>query len=347
LRSVQSPCHPNHDQTDPPQDNAVCPRTLTLDQPLNLNMAGLPEGRSTFTIDAADLAGNTAAAGDTATTFSVYLDRKAPAATVSGELFATSAKWTNPRRSSSVTVTGTDATGGEGNTSGIAHNNLTAVDEHGATVFDRDAETCSPPGPIAAPCEAGTASTFTVNPRTFPEGDVTFTATTTDFAGNVSAPQTWTIHVDRTPPAARATGDLLSLTSQHTNSTTPTGVTLQGRDASSGIARLQLVASNSNGETILADRDTCSSHDVDAQDGSCPHAPSVTVSVEPGALPDGPTTFIARAIDHAGLRSIDNQDWDTYVDHTPPEPPDSIDVTQTSNTSVQITWSTVIDQPLG
>ena len=155
------------------------------------------------------------------------------------------------------------------------------------------------------------------------------------------------MRLDRTPPAARASGDLLGLTSQHTNSTTPTSVTLQGRDAASGVARLQLVASNSDGEKILADRDTCTAGDIDATDGACPHNPSVNVTIDPADLPDGPTTFIARAIDHAAIRSVDNQDWDTYVDHTPPDPPDSISINQTTNTSVQITWPTVVDQPLG
>ena len=214
-------------------------------------------------------------------------------------------------------------------------------------MLTRDADTCTPPGPITAPCDPGKATTFTVNPLQLSEGPITFSAVSRDLAGNNSQPVTWTVRLDRTPPAARASGDLLALTSQHTNSTTPTSVTLQGRDAASGVARLQLVASNSNGEKILADRDTCTSNDVDATDGACPHNPSVDVTIDPADLPDGSTTFIARAIDHASIRSVDNQDWDTYVDHTPPDPPDSISISQTSNTSVQVTWPTVVDQPLG
>lgn len=346
VRSIQSPCHPDHDQVDPPQDNAICPRVLTLDQPLSIDASRLMEGRSTFTIDASDLADNTAADGGTSTTFSLYLDRFKPTTAAAGELHD-AATWIRPRRPSTVTVTGTDIAGGEGRTSGIAHNHLSAVDAHGNSVLDRDADTCTPPGPIATPCDPGKASSFTVDPRTFLEGTLAFTATSTDLAGNISDPVTWTVRIDRTPPAARATGDLVSLTSQHTNSTATTSVTLHGRDAASGVARLQLLASNSDGETILADRDTCTAEDIDPIDGSCPHSPTVQVSVDPADLPDGPTTFIARAIDHAGIPSVDNQDWDTYVDHTPPDPPDSVTVTQTSNSSVQITWPTVTDQPLG
>ena len=345
LRSIESPCHPDHDL--PGQDNAICPRTLNFDPPFSLDTGQLPDGRSTFTVDASDLADNTAAAGGAATAFSIYLDRRQPTSSVSGPLFDAADSWVRPAGPGQLTITGTDTAGGEGRTSGIAHNLLTAVDRQGTTVLNRDADTCTPPGPIATPCDPGTASTFAVNPQQLPEGPITFSAASRDLAGNDSQPVNWTVRLDRTPPAARASGDLLALTSLHTNTITPTSVTLQGRDAASGVARLQLVASNSNGEQILADRDTCTASDVDPTDGACPHKPSVTVTIDPGDLPDGPTTFIARAIDHAGIRSVDDQDWDTYVDHTPPDPPDSVSINQTTNTSIQITWPTVVDQPLG
>lgn len=345
LRTVESSCHPDHDL--PGQDNAICPRTLTFDTPFSLDTGQLLDGRSTFTVDAADLAENTAAAGGTATAFSIYLDRRAPTSSVSGALFDAADTWIRPAGPGQLTITGTDTAGGEGRTSGIAHNQLAAVDRQGTTVLTRDADTCTPPGPITAPCDPGKATTFTVNPQQLPEGPISFSAASRDLAGNDSQPVNWTVRLDRTPPAARASGDLLGLTSQHTNTTTPTSVTLQGRDAASGVARLQLVASNSNGEKILADRDTCVAGDVDPTDGACPHNPSVTVTIDPGDLPDGPTTFIARAIDRAGIRSVDNQDWDTYVDHTPPDPPDSVSISQITNTSVQVTWPTVVDQPLG
>jgi len=345
LRSIESPCHPDHDL--PGQDNAICPRALSFDAPLRLDTSRLRDGRSTFTVDASDLADNTAAAGGAATAFSIYLDRREPTSSVSGPLFDAADSWARPGGPGRLTVTGTDTAGGEGRTSGIAHNQLTAVDRHGAAVLTRDADTCTPPGPIAAPCDPGKATTFTVNPQQLPEGPITFSAASRDLAGNDSRPVAWTVRLDRTPPVARASGDLLALTSRHTNSTTPTSVTLQGRDAASGVARLQLVASNSDGEKVLADRDTCTAGDVDATDGACPHDPSVEVTIDPGDLPDGPTTFVARAIDHAGIRSVDNQDWDTYVDHTPPDPPDSVSISQAGNTSVQITWPTVVDQPLG
>ena len=345
LRTIESPCHPDHDL--PGQDNAICPRTLNFDAPFSLDTGQLPDGRSTFTVDASDLAENTAAAGGTTTAFSIYLDRRAPTSSVSGPLFDAADSWVRPAGPGQLTVTGTDTAGGEGRTSGIAHNLLTAVDRQGTVVLTRDADTCTPPGPIATPCDPAKATTFTVSPQQLPEGPIAFTAASRDLADNDSQPVNWTVRLDRTPPAARASGDLLALTSQHTNTTTPTSVTLQGRDAASGVARLQLVASNSNGEKVLADRDTCTAGDIDPVDGSCPHNPSVTVTIEPGDLPDGPTTFIARAIDHAGIRSVDNQDWDTYVDHTPPDPPDSVSINQTTNTSIQITWPTVVDQPLG
>ncbi len=346
VRAIQAPCRPDHDQTNPPQDNAICPRVLTLD-PLILDTSLLPDGRSVFTVDAADLAANTAADGGSATAFAIYLDRKPPASTAAGELYAAGGGWYRPQRPGTLTVTGTDTAGGQGKNSGIAFNRLRATDQAGAQVLSRDADTCTPPGPIAAPCDPGKSSTFTVDPRQLPEGEVNFSAGSSDLAANDSDPVTWTVGLDRTAPAARATGDLLGLTSQHTNSTTPTSVTLHGRDAASGVARLQLVASNSDGEKVLADRDTCTAADLDPGDGSCPHTPAVTVAIDPAELPDGPTTFIARAIDHAGITSADDQDWDTYVDHTPPDPPDNITVTQTSNTTVQITWPAVVDQPLG
>jgi hypothetical protein len=110
LRSIESPCHPDHDL--PGQDNAICPRTLSFDAPFSLDTGRLPDGRSTFTVDASDLADNTAAAGGAATTFSIYLDRRAPTSSVSGALFDAADSWVRRAGPSQLTVTGADTAGG-------------------------------------------------------------------------------------------------------------------------------------------------------------------------------------------------------------------------------------------
>lgn len=347
---TDSGCDPTHNQTpdlNPPgQDNAICPADFPV-QDASANTATLPEGKVTYEVDAVDLAGNTSTAGGTATAFSLYLDRNKPATTVTSDLFDSAGGWMRPARRVPVTVTGTDTTGGAGNTSGVAHNHLRVTDEEGNVVSDQDADTCSPHPDPAAACEPGRASTFSVDPRTFPEGTNTLTATTTDLASNVGDPIGWKTRIDRTAPAARASGELLELTDEHSNATGDMNVTLGGRDASSGVRQLQLVAENSDGEELLADVDVCPEAAKDPADDSCPHTPAATVAIDPADLPDGQTTFLARAVDEAGIVSVDGQDFDTYLDHTPPDAPDDVDVQPTSSSSVMVTWPAVVDKPAG
>jgi hypothetical protein len=347
---TDSGCDPTHNQTpdsNPPgQDNAICPADFPV-QNASANTATLPEGKVTYAVDAVDLAGNTTFAGGTTTSFSLYLDRNKPATTITSDLYASAGRWLRPARKVPVTVTGTDTTGGQGNTSGVAHNHLRVTDSGGTTLSDQDADTCSPhPDPSAA-CDPGAASTFSVDPRTFPEGTNTLTATTTDLATNVGDPVVWKTRIDRTAPAAAASGQLLELTDEHTNATGDMSMTLRGRDASSGVRRLQLVADNTDGELVLDDVDVCPAEAKDPSDDSCPHTPTANVAVDPADLPDGQTTFVARAIDEAGIVSVDGQDFDTYIDHTPPDAPDNVDVQPTSSSSVTVTWPAVIDKPLG
>ena len=341
LINVPTGCRPDHDQTDPPQGTTICPETFS--QPATAPIPDFPDGPTTFIANATDPAGNRATAPGAEPSLTIYLDRRAPKLTVGGDLTDRGGAYFAPDQPSTVTLSATDTDGGQGNNSGILEHRLVGTDESGAVVYDRTSERCAPPAPSTA-CDPARDARFTVDPRRFPEGEITFVATTADLAGNPGEPVTFSARIDRTPPAARASGALVDLADRTTNTTGDRTVRLDAKDLTSGVASLSLVARNSDGDTEVASVDVCGDREPGAR---CPQTASRTVTVDAADLPEGATTFVARARDLAGLRSVDEQDWETYLDRTPPPPPDTVTVEGVSTSSVMVTWPAVADLPEG
>jgi hypothetical protein len=217
-------------------------------------------------------------------------------------------------------------------------------------VLDQTPDTCTPRGAVAQPCPSATAIDATLPANVadvLADGDLQLDATATDLAGNRSAVRSWTVHLDRTRPAARAEGDLGVLQDAWTNRAAPIDLTVSGRDAGSGVQRLQLVAVDADGRSVLAQADTCAPADRDPLDGACPHRVTRTLALDPAKLPDGKVTFEVQAVDLAGHVSDSGQDWDTYVDHTPPPAPTGLVVTATATDAASISWNRVTDAPSG
>ena len=329
-------CDPDHNT--PELLNQICP--AHTQQSFDVDGSGLPEGRTHFDLTAADFAGN--ASGSTGDSWDVYVDRTAPTIAPSGSLRDAAGTWVDPAQlAGGVRLPASDVR------SGVASITLDGTDEAGSQLIHDTTDTCAPRGPIGSPCPTQTAVNVPLDPDTFTEGRIDLSATATDFAGNRSPAESWTVHVDRTTPAARAEGDLVALQDQWSNRTAPIDVTISGRDAGSGVKALRLLALNSNGRTVLKQVDTCDPTDPDPTDGSCPHRVTKAVTVDPTALPDGKSTFEVEAVDLAGHASRADESWDTYLDHTPPPTPTGLVVTAKSVDTAAISWNRVTDSPDG
>jgi hypothetical protein len=330
-------CNPNH--TRPGQGSNICPAAIGQD--FGVDLGQLPEGQLQFDLAATDFAGNASddSAGDS---WDVFIDRTAPTIAASGPLRDAAGAWVDPADIAAGTrLMATDAR------AGVASITFDASDETGNQIVHDTTETCQSRGPIGAPCPTQAPVNVPIDPDTLPEGRLDLTATAADFAGNQSARASWSLHLDRTRPAARAEGDLVALQDQWTNRTAPIDLTLDGRDAGSGAKQLRLVAVNSDGRAVLKQVDVCGAADLDPTDGSCPHRVSRTVTVDPTELPDGKSTFEVEAVDLAGQISSTSQSWDAYVDHTPPPAPTGLAVVAKSLDTAAISWNRVVDSPDG
>jgi len=320
----------------PGQSGQICPFTSGA-HGVSIDVAGLPEGQNRFTAAATDFAGN--ASGDGSDVWSVYVDRGPPSLTATGPLVDAERSWVDPGQ-----LTPTVRLAAHDDRSGVERTDLTATDEAGATVLTSTSDACAAPGPIGQPCPNDYADDIALNANALPEGTLSFSASAVDHVGLKSAPATWTLQLDRTPPIARAAGDLVALQDQWTNRAGPVSVTLDGRDALSGVSELELVAVNDDGRHTIASASTC---DSPADDGSCPHLTSTTVDLDAGALPDGLNHFEVQARDRAGHVSRTGDTWDAYIDHTPPPEPTGAVVTSNSPDSLSIAWNPVVDVPEG
>jgi len=273
----------------------------------------------------------------------VYVDRGAPTIAATGPLVDAAGAWTDPGE-----IAPKAHLAAHDDRSGIQRTELTATDQAGATVLDSVSQACAAAGPIGQPCPNDYANDVALNANALPEGTLAFAATATDHVGLTSAPQTWTLRLDRTPPVARAAGDLVALQDQWTNQTGPVATTLDGRDALSGVTRLDLVAVNDDGRRVIGSIDTCAgAADRDPTDGSCPHLASRMLTLNATDLPDGLNHFEVQAHDLAGHVSRPQDTWDTYIDHTPPPEPTGMVVTSNGTDSLAVHWNPVVDVPEG
>jgi hypothetical protein len=141
-------------------------------------LVGLPAGPHTFQVFATDPAGNVGTV-----TYKWLIDTTPPTTTASVVPQPNSAGWYNASTSPvTVTLTATDPDGG---VSQITYT-LSGAQTGGATV-------------------AGSSTSFQVSN----EGVTTVTYQATDNAGNVEAPKTLKIKIDKTPPTTTITGPLI------------------------------------------------------------------------------------------------------------------------------------------
>ena len=333
-QSAVDACDPTHRRLE--LAGQICPQSLR--QTFDLPLGSLPEGKSHFQLGATDFAGNTA----TGDGWDTYIDRGAPTLSVSGPLLDQADTWVDP-----ADVAGGTRLQANDARSGVATMRLTATDETGARVIDDTTDACTPQRPISAPCPTQSAVNVPLDPDTLPEGRLDLSAVVTDFAGNVTE-RRWQLQLDRTRPAARAEGDLLTLQDQWTNRSAPIDVTVTGRDAGAGVQTLRLVAVNSDGRTVLGQVDTCDAATTQDNPGaSCPERATRTLTIDPDELPDGKSTFKVEAIDLVGHVSRPDEDWDTYVDHTPPPSPTGLVVSAKTSDTAAIKWERVTDSPEG
>jgi hypothetical protein len=330
-------CDENHVTTG--AGSNICPAHIER-RGFTIDANGLPEGENRFELSDVDFAGNPSDQAATGARWSVYLDRTRPTISASGPLFDASNSWTDP-----ALVTPRVHLHAHDDRSGIQHTDLSATDDSGAQVLDTSSDACTPQGAPGQPCPNDYGTDIDLDADSLPEGPLQLTASSTDHVGLQSDPAHWTLHLDRTPPIARAHGDLVALQDRWTNTAGQVAVALDGRDRLSGVDRLELLAVNDEGRRVLGSVPTCP--DRDPTDGSCPHLTSATLNLDAAALPDGRSHFEVRAQDLAGHTSRAGDSWDTYVDHTPPPIPTGIRVTANSPTSAEIHWNPVIDVPEG
>ncbi len=339
IQSSPPLCDPAHNTVG--QGSNICP-FHTTQAGIVVDLAGLPEGQNRFSASATDYAGNSSDDGATSDVWSVYIDRTKPGIKATGPLHDAQEAWVDPADiSAQVRLDAHD------DRSGIQRTDLTATDDTGARVVDTTSDACPVVGPPGQPCPSDYPNEVSIDGRTISEGTLRFSATATDHVGLQSDPATWRVHLDRTPPIGRARGELVALQDEWTNEAGRVGATLDGRDALSGVTKLDLLAVNDDGRRVIASVDTCAATDRDVADGSCPHLTTKTLSVDAAQLPDGRNHFEVRAHDLAGHISRVTDTWDTYIDHTPPPTPTGIAVTSNTADTANIRWNPVVDVPQG
>jgi hypothetical protein len=339
IQSSPPLCDPTHNS--PGQGSNICP-FHTTQAGMSIDLSGLPEGQNRFNASATDYAGNSSDDGATSDVWSVYIDRTKPTIQASGPLHDARDTWVDPAEiSAKVRLDAHD------DRSGVEHTDLSATDDTGAQVAHTTSDACPTPGPPGQPCPNDYPDEVTLDAGTIPEGTLRFSATATDHVDLVSDPATWRVHLDRTPPIGRARGELVALQDQWTNAAGQANATLDGRDALSGVVKLDLLAVNDDGRRVIGSVDTCAPADHDPGDGSCPHLTTKTLAVDVADLPDGQNHFEVRAHDLAGHVSRITDSWDTYIDHTAPPTPTGIAVTSNTPDTANIRWNPVVDVPEG
>ena len=249
------------------------------------NGAPLTDRVHNFTVLATDMAGNVTTSP---TVVTITVDTQAPAMPV----ILSMTDDIGSIKSDLLTNQSTDDTLPKLNGTGVAGSTVTLYD--GTT----------PIGSVLVPADGNWSIQVT---QPLSEGPHTLTAVATDAAGNASAPASFTLTIDTTPPAAPiivagegliGSATLPLANGGSTKSTTPV-----------------LSGTGEPGATItVADNGTTLGRTTVQPDGTWTFTP-------PNALPEGSHKFTATATDAAGNTGIPSASFTLTVDNTPPVRP--------------------------
>lgn len=298
----------------PPADWAPCPAGgPTQVQPLDQ----LPEGRTRFSTTVTDAAGNRGSeAGGGSEAFEVFLDATRPALALAGSLGELSGSWTSPDGPLELAVTATDAL------SGLNSVVVELLDRpRGPARTLGSQQTCPAPAAGFSPCPRA-AGTYRVGVAgtDIPEGDPLVRVRARDHAGN-ERERTIELHVDRTPPSVELTGPITRLADGLQAPDGPFRAVVRARDDRSGVRAVELWVRDAEGsERLLGRQQTCDETAAySGEEAPCPLDVWATFDVDPSTLPNGTSTYFARAIEFTGLRARDG--LDVELDNTEPAPP--------------------------
>lgn len=338
LDSTVVPCDPRHNTSS--QGGFVCP-SVTGSNGTEIELDRLREGRIRIQAEATDFAGNTQ--DGSGNPLELRLDRTAPTLDpIGGSLLAgTPNRWQQLRGSKALTVKARDTY------SGVKAADVNVAWSDGAD--DQTLDLCQPAGGVDQPCPTEYEGTVPVDADLLPDGPLTVTATARDHVGYESAEQSSTLYKDNTDPAATARGELTDLEGEWTNSSERTSVKLQGKDRRSGVARLELYATDASGRRLIDDIAVCDPATVDASqpDGHCPREVARDASVDLGDFDTGEVTLEAYATDAAGNRDSSPDSWDTYLDYDPPSAVSRINSIALNAETTRVSWTPASDEGSG
>ncbi|MFT4036499.1 MAG: fibronectin type III domain-containing protein, partial [Patulibacter sp.] len=334
LADETAPCDATHGSDE--QTALVCPEVDGADD-IDVDLGQLREGRVQLVGQATDFAGNTQDGAGNALT--LRLDRSPPVLDLLGGSLVAGpvGRWQQVRGEQEVTLRAHDAY------SGVHDAEVVVGWDSGDTAGQIDL--CDPPGSVDQPCPTAADGTARFDGDALPDGELTVHATARDEVGHEAAAEPISVFKDNTNPAATASGELAGLDGEWTNDAGRTSVVLQGKDRRSGVARLELYATDAAGRRLIDDVAVCDPASVDARlpDGHCPREVRRELSVDLGDFRSGAVTLEAYATDAAGNRDASPDSWDTYLDYDPPSPVGRITAAQVGTGSVQVSWQPADD----
>lgn len=256
--SVQVDAQAPQDQTQTCTSSASQPCDLSRE----FTLPALASGTHTVKVTATD---NSDPANSSAPVmFTLHVDREAPSITSVVHDPATPGAWRDdaPR---AVTV------GAHDDLSGVKRFSLALP---GIGLPQTKDVTCT--GPAQAPCPRDATAAFPYTTGALAEGASTVSVTALDAAGNASAPSSWSLKLDRTPPTASYSGALTQSSGQVVVDGT-TDLRVDANDPRSGVKRIRFLV---DGQEKLLKDGVCDAN-------GCPLSLSETLVVAGNDYADG------------------------------------------------------------
>lgn len=298
----------------------------------------LAEGKHTAEAQARDFARNTTASPASTST---WVDNTAPTVSLSGPAADLDGAWIAPNESARLEVSAED---GGSHTSGMRRLSV-ALTGPGGTALEPESDvaqcTTQPedsgaPVPPAALCAPSASGTIDLDTASWPSGRVELTATGHDVAGNQTphADPDIVVHVDRTAPTVRMTGEIDDLAGNGwVNPDASIGATLTATDEGAGIERLEIWAKDETGSRRVASKTVCTPPSSSTGDEPpCPITVAENFEIDPSVVGDGTATFEARAIEYVGRIARDRATL--HLDDTPPPPVTGLRIQRINGTAI-------------